>query len=79
MSKVEKANHYADMIIHESMSIREVAKAVGVSKSTVYLYVKKYTSGFLRKLRLYVQLKKNTENWWYKGGKARATKYRNIK
>lgn len=71
MDKYAKANQYADLIITKKMSIREVAKYVGVSASTVHKYISNYCTGVIRKIRLKSQLSRNTEDRFLKGIKKR--------
>lgn len=71
----EKANYYADLIIYNRMSIREVAKLCDVSKSTVHKYITEYTTGLLRKMRLRRCLEDNFKFKHFKGGLATKLKY----
>ena len=71
----ERANFYADRIIYDNKSIREVAKECKVSKSTVHKYITEYTTGFYRKMRLRMHLANNFKNGHIKGGLATKLKY----
>lgn len=77
--KRERANQYADMIIEDKLSIREVAKECGVSKTTVHSYITKYTTGYIRKLRLRYQLNLNRDEWSKKGALATKIKYAKLR
>ena len=79
MSRTERANQYADMIIKDKLSIREVAKVFGVSKTTVHNYLHKYVTGSYRKFRLQKQLDANLDNWFLKGGCVTKEKYRILR
>lgn len=79
MKNSERANEYADLIIDRRLSIREVAKLCGVSKTTVHYYISKFTTGYIRKLRLHRQLRDNCKDWHLKGGLATKAKYAKLK
>lgn len=73
--RIDLANYWADKIIYEKLSIREVAKEVGVSKTTVHKYITNYVTGLRRSLKLRDQLDRNVRTMHLKGGRATKMKY----
>lgn len=73
--RIDLANYWADKIIYEKLSIREVAKEVGVSKTTVHKYITNYVTGLRRSLKLRGQLDRNVRTMHLKGGRATKMKY----
>ena len=74
-----EANKYADMIIKEKKTIREVAKVFGVSKSKVHKYITHYATGCIRKLKLRIQLDKNFDIKHIRGGNSTKEKWRRFR
>lgn len=73
--RIDLANYWADKIIYEKLSIREVAKEVGVSKTTVHNYITNYVTGMSRSIKLRGQLDRNIRTMHLKGGRATKRKY----
>lgn len=76
--KTKQANSYADSLIEGKLSIREVAKIYGVSKTTVHKYLRSYVTGVFRRIKLNKQLSKNKATGFLKGGEVTKQKYLSV-
>lgn len=71
----EKANLFADKIVNEHKTIRQVAEECHVSKSTVHLYLKEYVDSKSLQNKIEKELSHNFDDKHIRGGEATKKKF----
>ena len=71
----ESAKKFADMIINQHMTVRAVAEANGISKSTVHNYIHNYIDSKRIKDKIDKELKSNFNNKHLRGGESTKKKF----
>lgn len=74
-----RANEFADMVITQHMTVRQIADKVGMSKSSVHKYLITYIDSPSKKKKLDKALKANFNQKHLRGGEATKKKYAEIR
>lgn len=77
--QIEQANRYADMLVHQQMTIRQIADKESVSKSTVYNYLKTFVSDPIDRDDVEKTLRLHYSQRHLHGGESTKRKYEEIR
>ena len=70
-----RANEFADMVINQHMTVRQIADKVGMSKSSVHKYLTTYIDSPSKKKKLQNALNLNFNQKHLRGGEATKRMY----
>ena len=70
-----RANEFADMVINQHMTVRQIADKVGMSKSSVHKYLTTYIDSPSKKKKLQNALNSNFNQKHLRGGEATKRMY----